>query len=57
MFIQELLSVMIEKKASDLHIKTGRPPMLRIHGELVRIDMPSLDPAIGSSVPARSRPK
>jgi len=34
MYIQELLSVMVEKKASDLHIKTGRPPLMRIHGKL-----------------------
>ena len=27
MHIQELLSVMVEKKASDIHIKVGRPPL------------------------------
>jgi twitching motility protein PilT len=42
MYIQELLSVMVEKKASDLHIKTGRPPMLRIHGELQSMDVAPL---------------
>jgi len=33
---------MIEQKASDLHLSTGNQPMLRIHGELVRIDAPPL---------------
>ncbi len=33
--IQELLSITIEEKASDLHISVGQPPLLRIAGELV----------------------
>jgi twitching motility protein PilT len=33
--LQKLLQVMIEKKASDIHITTGSPPMLRIDGKLV----------------------
>ena len=33
---------MKEQSASDLHLSTGNPPMLRIHGELVRVDMPPL---------------
>jgi twitching motility protein PilT len=37
-YIQELLSVMVEKKASDLHIKTGRPPLLRVNGKLAPMD-------------------
>ena len=44
MYIQELLSVMVEKKASDLHIKTGRPPLLRIHGSLEPMEMAPLAP-------------
>ena len=35
MTLDELLHVMIDKDASDLHLKVGRPPGLRIHGELV----------------------
>ncbi len=32
--LQKLLGAMIEKKASDIHITTGSPPMLRIDGKL-----------------------
>ncbi len=32
--LHELLKIMIEKKASDLHITTGTPPQLRVDGEL-----------------------
>ncbi|HXB97790.1 MAG TPA: type IV pilus twitching motility protein PilT, partial [bacterium] len=42
MHIQELLSVMVEKKASDIHIKVGRPPLLRVNGELEPMEMASL---------------
>lgn len=33
--IQELLSITIEEKASDLHLSVGQPPILRIAGALV----------------------
>jgi twitching motility protein PilT len=33
--LQQLLKKMIEKRASDIHITTGSPPMLRIDGKLV----------------------
>lgn len=35
MNIQQLLEIAIERKASDLHLVVGYPPMLRLHGELV----------------------
>ena len=38
----DLLRFAIERKASDLHISAGEPPMVRIHGDLVRIDVPPL---------------
>ena len=38
--IDSFFKFMKEQSASDLHLATGNPPMLRIHGELVRIDMP-----------------
>jgi len=43
--LYDLLKMMIEKKASDLHITTGSSPRLRIDGKLVSIDHPSLAPA------------
>ena len=36
--LQKLLEVMIEKKASDLHITTGSPPQFRIDGRLMSFD-------------------
>lgn len=42
MHIQELLSQMVERKASDIHIKPGRPPLLRIHGSLQPLEIPPL---------------
>ncbi|HEY4486029.1 MAG TPA: type IV pilus twitching motility protein PilT [Nitrospiria bacterium] len=41
----QLLQTMIEKGASDLHITTGTPPQIRVHGDLVPLNMPPLTPA------------
>ncbi len=43
MEIQELLSLSIEKGASDLHLTDGEPPLLRVDGALRRTDKPPLD--------------
>lgn len=40
----ELLNLGMEKKASDIHITVGLPPILRINGELVRLDEKTLSP-------------
>ncbi len=42
MDIKELLKAMIEKDASDLHLKVGSPPVLRIRRELVGQDLPRI---------------
>ncbi len=42
--IYDLLKVMIEKGASDLHITTGSPPRLRIDGKLIPLDHEPLTP-------------
>lgn len=42
--LHQLLTAMIEKGASDLHITTGSPPQLRIDGSLVPLKVPSLSP-------------
>src|SRR3954467_240331 len=39
-----VLQQLIQRNASDLHLKVGRPPTLRLHGELVPVDHPSLRP-------------
>ena len=36
MHINDLLSMTVAKGASDLYLKTGGSPVLRINGELVR---------------------
>ncbi len=40
--LHQLLKVMIEKGATDLHITTGSPPQLRIDGRLVPLKSPPL---------------
>ena len=40
----ELLQSCVDEGSSDLHIRVGLPPMLRIHGGLVPLDMPNLAP-------------
>jgi twitching motility protein PilT len=42
--VSALLRFMAQNKASDLHLSAGEPPMVRIHGELQRIDLPALTP-------------
>jgi twitching motility protein PilT len=43
--IPELLEVMLEKGASDLHLTAGAPPTIRLHGELERLEeYPILSP-------------
>ena len=42
--LQELLKVVVDSNASDLHITTGSPPMIRIDGKLVPIKHPQLTP-------------
>ncbi|MFZ6017483.1 MAG: type IV pilus twitching motility protein PilT [Nitrospirota bacterium] len=41
--LYDLLKMMIEKGASDLHITTGSPPRLRIDGKLIPVDHLDLD--------------
>ncbi len=41
--IDAFFNLMFEQKASDLHMTSGNPPMLRINGELQRVDYPPLE--------------
>ncbi|MFL5576424.1 MAG: type IV pilus twitching motility protein PilT [Gemmatimonadaceae bacterium] len=36
--IEALMRLMVEQSASDLHLRCGEPPVLRRHGEMVRIE-------------------
>ncbi|OGD14530.1 type IV pili twitching motility protein PilT [Candidatus Atribacteria bacterium RBG_19FT_COMBO_35_14] len=46
MQLNELLIKAKERDASDLHLNTGIPPVLRINGKLTRLDLPELTPEI-----------
>ena len=39
-----VLQQMVQQNASDVHLKVGRPPVLRVNGELLTLDMPPLRP-------------
>ena len=41
--IDAFFNLMFEQKASDLHMSSGNPPILRINGELMRVDYPPLE--------------
>jgi twitching motility protein PilT len=43
MDISELLAFSVKNKASDLHLSSGLPPMIRVHGDVRRINVPPLE--------------
>ena len=43
MDITELLAFTVKNKASDLHLSAGLPPMIRVHGDVRRINLPPLE--------------
>ena len=43
--MNELLDLVLEEGASDLHIQVGKPPTLRLCGSMVSVDGPDLTPA------------
>jgi len=43
MDITELLAFVVKNKASDLHLSSGLPPMIRVHGDVRRINLPSME--------------
>ncbi len=42
--MNELLTMAAEQNASDIHLANGIPPKFRIHGSLIDVDTPPLDP-------------
>jgi twitching motility protein PilT len=42
MDITELLTFSVRNKASDLHLSAGLPPMIRVHGDVRRINLPPM---------------
>src|SRR5829696_8081395 len=43
MDISELLAFSVKNKASDLHLSAGLPPMIRVHGDVRRINVAALE--------------
>jgi len=43
MDLTELLAFVVKNKASDLHLSAGLPPMVRVHGDVKRINVPALE--------------
>jgi twitching motility protein PilT len=59
-FLDQLLTTMVEKGASDLHLRVTEPPILRHHGEMERQEGPAiadeqLFAMIRSIMPERNR--
>jgi twitching motility protein PilT len=42
--LHQLLRTMVDKGASDMHITTGTPPLLRVDGSIVPLKLPPLGP-------------
>src|SRR5438552_18509809 len=43
MDITELLAFAVKNKASDLHLSAGLPPLIRVHGDIRRINLPPME--------------
>jgi twitching motility protein PilT len=42
--MQELLQLVVDRTASDLHLKVNEPPIIRVAGKLIRTSLPPLQP-------------
>lgn len=43
MDISDLLAFSVKNKASDLHLSAGMPPLIRVHGDVRKINLPAMD--------------
>jgi twitching motility protein PilT len=41
---KQAITKMVQVEASDLHLKVGRPPTIRVAGELLQLEQPALKP-------------
>jgi twitching motility protein PilT len=41
--ISDLLAFSVKNKASDLHLSAGLPPMIRVHGDVRKINVPAME--------------
>ena len=42
--MEDLMQAACDNGASDIHVEVGNPPLLRVHGELEKLDMEPLQP-------------
>ena len=54
--IDELLTLLVQESGSDLHLRVGEPPILRIHGELKRLEREPLTPPVVDAMIASIMP-
>ena len=40
--VSQLLTFTVNNNASDLHLSSGVPPMIRVDGDIKRLNMPAL---------------
>jgi len=60
--MSDLLQLMVSEGSSDLHVRVGFPPVIRVHGFLQRVEGPRLRPedsdellrSIGRTLPSSS---
>lgn len=55
--LDRLLAYAVERNASDVHIKVGSPPFIRIDGRLERIDHPPVSPVETERIAFATMPK
>jgi twitching motility protein PilT len=57
MDIRQLLAFSVQNHASDLHLSAGLPPMLRVNGDILAIELPELPPETVLSMLQRLMPE
>ncbi|MDD3267462.1 MAG: type IV pilus twitching motility protein PilT, partial [Burkholderiales bacterium] len=50
MKIKELLLFCVNHKASDLHLSSGEPPIMRVNGDINKIDLPILSKTVAKEM-------
>lgn len=55
--LHQFLAEMVKNKASDLHLKVMRPPLIRLNGKLKELDFPILKPEDIKSISLSIMPK
>ena len=53
--MDDLLELMIEQDASDLHLHVNQAPTLRLHGKMVPVEGEKLTPKDTSSLPKKEK--